>query len=48
MKANLTIQDWLDAGYKRYNNWDSSGAGVSIAKRFDDEYGGSILSISGV
>lgn len=39
MKANLTIQDWLDAGYKRYNNWDSSGAEFLLQKRFDDEYG---------
>ena len=39
MKANLTIQDWLDVGYKRYNNRDNSGAEFLLQKRFDDEYG---------
>lgn len=38
MKTNLTIQDWLDAGYKQYKETHKS-AEFLLQKRIDDEYG---------
>lgn len=35
----LTVQDWLDAGYKRYNNHMYKSADFLLQKRFDDEIG---------
>ena len=35
----LTIQDWLDAGYKRYDNHTYKNADFLLQKRFDDEAG---------
>jgi len=35
----LTIQDWLDAGYKRYDNYQYKSADFLLQKRFDDSEG---------
>ena len=35
----LTIQDWLDAGYKRYGNYQYKSADFLLQKRFDDSEG---------
>lgn len=35
----LTIQDWLDAGYKRYDNHAYKNADFLLQKRFDDSEG---------
>ena len=35
----LTIQDWLDAGYKRYDNHAYNNADFLLQKRFDDSEG---------
>ena len=35
----LTIQDWLDAGYKRYDNHKYKNADFLLQKRFDDSEG---------
>ena len=35
----LTIQDWLDAGYKRYNGSRLKNADFLLQKRFDDANG---------
>ena len=35
----LTIQDWLDAGYKRYNGNHFNNADFLLQRRFDDANG---------
>lgn len=35
----LTIQDWLDAGYKRYDRDHLNNSDFLLQKRFDDEVG---------
>lgn len=35
----LTIQDWLDAGYKRYDGNHLNNSDFLLQKRFDDEVG---------
>lgn len=35
----LTIQDWLDAGYKRYDQTTHNLSDFLLQKRFDDEVG---------
>lgn len=35
----LTIQDWLDAGYKRYDNYHYKSADFLLQKRFVDANG---------
>lgn len=35
----ITIQDWLDAGYKRYDNPVYKNADFLLQKRFDDANG---------
>lgn len=35
----LTIKDWLDAGYKRYDNYQYKSADFLLQKRFVDEAG---------
>ena len=35
----LTIQDWLDAGYKRYDRDYLKNSDFLLQKRFDDEVG---------
>ena len=35
----LTIQDWLDAGYKRYDRDFLNKSDFLLQKRFDDEVG---------
>ena len=35
----LTIQDWLDAGYKRYDNYQYKSADFLLQKRIDDSEG---------
>ena len=35
----LTIQDWLDAGYKLYGNCQHKSADFLLQKRFDDSEG---------
>ena len=35
----LTIQDWLDAGYKRYNGSSLNSADFLLQKRVTDEVG---------
>ena len=35
----LTIQNWLDAGYKKYYGGHLNNADFLLQKRFDDEVG---------
>lgn len=37
--GGLTIQDWLDAGYKRYDQTTHNLSDFLLQKRFDDEVG---------